>query len=229
MTVEEKKKNTPTIILGVLLIVVLAAVAFFAFASKGSNDAADPDFPPIVVPTPDPDAPTVTANIAVNYRRGPSVNYASYGIAPAGSRGEAIGISEDGAWWVVKLPISIAAEGQGWVSAEYVTAVNTDGLPVIPSPELPPDIDVPTPDPNMPSVTALDVLNVRSGPGTNYASYGHAPTGTKGEVVGVSEDGDWWVVKIPVELVPVGQGWVSADWVLFENPNDVEIPVIPAP
>ncbi len=43
----------------------------------------------------------------------------------------------------------------------------------------------------------------------------------------MSEDGGWWVVKIPTEYVAAGQGWVSADWVETENTENV--PVVPAP
>ena len=68
---------------------------------------------------------------------------------------------------------------------------------------------------------------MRSGPGTNYASYGIAQEGAQGEVIGISEDSRWWVVKLPTSVVGDGQGWVSADWVAVENTQDV--PVIPTP
>jgi uncharacterized protein YraI len=70
-------------------------------------------------------------------------------------------------------------------------------------------------------------VNVRGGPSTDYPSYGIAPTGATAQVVGISEDGLWWVVNISVDLSPDGQGWVSADFV--EVTGDADVPVIPNP
>ena len=41
-----------------------------------------------------------------------------------------------GGWWVVALPMDIAPDGMGWVSAAYVTTANIEGVPVIPTPPL---------------------------------------------------------------------------------------------
>jgi uncharacterized protein YraI len=191
-------------------------------------NATTPIPPEIILPTAQPGVPMVTALEPINIRSGPGINFPSYGVAPVGSQGVVIGVSEDGSWWVVQVNrTDLVPDGQGWVSAQYVEASNTEGVPVFPSPEPPPIVEVPTPDPTSPTAIALDAINVRSGPGTGYASYGIAPKGTRGEVIGVSEDGQWWVVKLPTSLVGAGQGWVSADWVLVENAQDV--PVIPAP
>jgi len=58
-------------------------------------------------------------------------------VAATGAVGEATGISEDGEWFVVKLPTTVVSDGQGWVSAAYVIAENTSGLPVVEAPPLP--------------------------------------------------------------------------------------------
>jgi heat shock protein HslJ len=79
----------------------------------------------------------------------------------------------------------------------------------------------------VPTAVALEPLNIRSGPGSGYPSYGTAPIGATGEVIGVSEDGGWWVVKIPVEVDPDQHGWVNANYVQVTGAEDV--PVIPAP
>jgi uncharacterized protein YraI len=167
--------------------------------------------------------------VAVNVRSGPGTHYPSYGVVPQGAQAEVIGLSPDGGWWVVKvLQTDLVPSGQGWVSAEYVQTENTENVPVITPPEAPPPVEAPTPQPSAARATALDAINVRSGPGTNYPSYGVATKGAQGEVIGVSEDGGWWVVKVlQTDLVPSGQGWVSSDWVLVENVAGV--PVVPAP
>jgi uncharacterized protein YraI len=171
----------------------------------------------------------VTALTAINVRSGPSTNFPSYGVATEGDQAVVIGISPDQGWWQIQVKrTDLVPSGEGWVSAEYVQAENTQDVPVVSGPELPPPVEVPPPDPNGPIATALDAINVRTGPGTDYQSYGIAPQGAQAAVIGVSEDGRWWVVQVKqTDLVPSGEGWVSADWVLVESASAV--PVIPAP
>lgn len=65
-----------------------------------------------------------------------------------------------------------------------------------------------------------DLLNVRSGPGTNFAVRGTLPRGTQAKVIQI--DGSWlYVVTGPIE------GWVFAAYVeLYE---DQQTPGVPAP
>ena len=74
-------------------------------------------------------------------------------------------------------------------------------------------------------VTAPAGVNVRTGPGTEYAIIGMASQGAEGEIVGKSEDGQWWVAVAPD--APNEYGWVSAAYVDATNADNV--PVIPAP
>jgi len=236
-TDSQTSSGSSTILIVGIVVIAIAGIAVIAFLIFGGG-SSDTDSPPpeanipappeVTIPTPVPGTPLVTALTAINLRSGPSTNFPSYGVAPEGAQGVVIGVSEDGGWWVVQVQrTDLVPSGQGWVSAEYVQAENTQDVPVVTSPELPPGVEVPPPDPNSPTATALDAINVRSGPGTNYASYGIAPKGAQGEVIGISEDAGWWVVKLPTSVVGSGQGWVSADWVVVENAQGV--PVIPAP
>jgi len=70
-----------------------------------------------------------------------------------------------------------------------------------------------------------DGVNVRTGPGVNYDVWGVAAQDTEGEIIGVSEDGQWWVANVPD--APNSQGWVAAAYVEATNADDV--PVIQAP
>ena len=70
-----------------------------------------------------------------------------------------------------------------------------------------------------------DGVNVRTGPGVGYDVWGVAAQDTEGEIIGVSEDGQWWVASVPD--APNGQGWVAAAYVEATNADDV--PVIQAP
>ena len=88
-------------------------------------------------------------------------------------------------------------------------------------------VDLPAPEPKTPTgtVSGASVLNIRSGPGTNFPVIGAARNGDTGTIVGRSQDGRWWVVDAP--SLRGGVGWVSADFVAATNADDV--PVIPSP
>jgi heat shock protein HslJ len=90
-----------------------------------------------------------------------------------------------------------------------------------------PEIDLAEPDAGDPTgtVNAPDGIFLRSGPGTNYAVVGTAPLGESGRLIGISEDGDWYVVDAPGQ--PDGQVWVAADFIT--TTNAANLPVVPAP
>jgi uncharacterized protein YraI len=211
-------------IVGLVIVGVVVIAALMGALFGGGENAQGPEVP---VPSPEPGLPSATALEAIHVRSGPGTLYPSYGVAPSGTSAEVIGVSSTGQWWVVKMPTNVAPDGRGWAYGQYVQASNADNVPVIPSPPQPPDVEIPPPPAGAPTATALEVINVRSGPGTNYPAYGVAPKGAKGEVVGVSEDGNWWVIKLPTSVVGAGQGWVSADWVTTSNTEGV--PVVPPP
>jgi uncharacterized protein YraI len=218
----------------ILAFVVIAAAAFLIYLFLGggapSQDTQLPTAlpgPEVGVPTPVPDSPTATATTNINVRSGPGLNYPIFGVAPNGTTFEVSGISEDSGWWQVKLPTTIAPDGRGWVSADYVTTSNTENVPVVPTPSLPPEVIAPTPAPNIPTATTLDTVNVRGGPGNQYPSYGKATTGTTFAVSGVSPDGGWWQVLIPTDITPDGKGWINAGYV--ETSNTENVPVVQPP
>jgi uncharacterized protein YraI len=84
-----------------------------------------------------------------------------------------------------------------------------------------------TTGPNLPyaTVTAPAGLNIRSGPGEDYASIGMLDFGEETAIVGRSADSTWWV--IPVQGVENNQGWISADFVRTFNTENV--PVVAPP
>ena len=61
----------------------------------------------------------------------PSTGTPSYGKIDAGTVMAISGVSEDGNWWAVNLPTTIAANGRGWVQAAYVVATKTSNVPVV--------------------------------------------------------------------------------------------------
>ena len=187
-----------------------------------------PPVPPTteMVP-PEPGDPQGIALANVYIRNGPGTNYPAYGIASAGSVGRILGVSQDGAWWVVRVDPTKVGAGYGWVMAQYISASNTQGVQVIANP--PPAAPVaPAPPPAGGSVaTAVDYVNVRTGPGSTYPVLGIASPGASAEVSGKSADGAWWQVKVPAQYVASGFGWVSASYVITSNTDSV--PVVDAP
>jgi uncharacterized protein YraI len=172
----------------------------------------------------DPQATTL-ANVYV--RNGPGTNYPAYGIAQTGKTGRVIGVSQDSAWWVVRIDPTVVGAGYGWVSVQYTSASNTQGVPVIANPSTAAPV-VPAPPPaGGPVATAVDYVNIRTGPGTNYPVLGVASPGASGEVTGKSADSAWWQVKVPTQYVASGLGWVSASYVVTSNTDSV--PVVDAP
>ena len=143
MTIQEqsqpKKESTSSVILKVFLILLGVLIVLVVGILLGRAFAGDslPEGPEIILPPQPSDGPYAVANAYVNIRSGPGTESTVYGMATPGSSAEIIGVSPDGDWWMVKLPTSISPDGTGWVSAEYVTAYNTDQLPV-PEPYLEP-------------------------------------------------------------------------------------------
>ncbi len=143
-TNSEPKNNSSTstiliVVIGLIIVGLLAVILFVLLGNQGDSpsDPGGGEPPAIVLPTQLPSGPTVTALEAINIRSGPGTDYPIYGVAPAGSVGEVVGESADGGWWVIKLPTTIAASGQGWVSADFVQADNIGEPPVIEAPPLP--------------------------------------------------------------------------------------------
>ena len=79
------------------------------------------------------------------------------------------------------------------------------------------------PGPNDPQATALANTFVRSGPAVNFPAYGIAQAGATGRVIGVSEDRQWWVVRLNPANVGVGFGWVSGQYVQTSNTTNIQV------
>ncbi len=91
-------------------------------------------------------------------------------------------------------------------------------------------IDLPEPEPTVPTgriTGAPQGVNVRSGPGVNFPIIGLAQNGDEGEIVGRSADNRWWAAAVP--SAPEGIGWVSADFVIATNTQDVPVIEVPPP
>jgi uncharacterized protein YraI len=196
--------------------------------AEGVPVVPTPPVPPTaeMVP-PGPDDPQVTAIANVYVRTGPATNFPAYGIAFNGASGRVIGKSEDGQWWVVRIDPAIVGAGYGWVDAQYTQAQNVEDVQTIASPQVPETVAPTSPPEGVPAATAIEFVNVRTGPGTNYPVLGVASPGAAAAVSGKSSDSAWWQVVIPAAYAVEGFGWVSADYVITKNTENV--PVVEAP
>ncbi|MBI1882567.1 MAG: SH3 domain-containing protein [Chloroflexi bacterium] len=70
-------------------------------------------------------------------------------------------------------------------------------------------------------VTSTTNLNVRSGPGANYAIVGILQSGQTAPVTGLSYDRGWWQIKFAAR--PNGFGWVSTQYVTAQNVENVPL------
>jgi uncharacterized protein YraI len=140
---------------------------------------------------------------------------------------EITGKSVDNAWWQVRVPNTIAADGFGWVSASYVYAINAENVPVVSPPSSAPVITPMPPVATSPSGgntggttggqvrigTTTDVVNIREGPGNQYDSLGVLPAGATGVIIDQTSDGKFYAFKVSTSIAPDGKGWVSAAYV----------------
>ena len=85
----------------------------------------------------------------------------------------------------------------------------------------------PTPfPPGDPVAVARTGLNIRGGPGVNYAVLGTLEAGDMVEITGVSANGDWWQIRYPDS--PTERAWIAAQFVQAQNVENVAIAAAPA-
>ena len=195
--------------------------------SNPTNQSLPTIDPPLLpsklnVPQPKSNDPQVTMLETATIRQGPSLEYPVFGVTSTGSKAIVVGDSEDGQWWAIQLETKT-----GWVYKSYTYAQKTDNVPVLKNPDLPNTVTPSVPGSGAPAAVAIEPINVRSGPGNTYDSYGKISIGTSFAVIGRSSDGEWLVINLPTSIAPDGQGWVAARYVQAENIGNV--PVISAP
>lgn len=193
------------------------------------QESTRPRFPGISLRPPSQSVPTVTANVNVNVRSGPGLQFPILGVAEQDMSGEMLGISPDGHWYAVKVPSSASGNETGWVSASYVTLSNpnSEQIATIQPPLLPPAVNAPPPPAGAPTATTLETTTIRSGPSLEFPVFGTSPTGAQAEISGKSEDGEWWAIKLPTSTAPDGLGWIFSAYVSTQNASSV--PVITTP
>ncbi len=84
---------------------------------------------------------------------------------------------------------------------------------------------VPTPAAGEPTAAVVCRVDILSGPGTAYERLGVLNEGQAATVTGVSQDGQWWVIRVAEGKT--SQGWVSVKCLQVQNAENV--PVVPPP
>jgi uncharacterized protein YraI len=166
-------------------------------------------------------------------RTGPGEEYPAYGTAEKGARGAVFGVDETLQWFTVRLDPSVVGKGHGWVRSNLVETENVDleDLTVVEAPPVPERVAPPEVAPGDPKATAIDYVNVRTGPSTNYPAIAMAQPGGSAGVSGKSADSQWWEVIVGTSYTPSGLAWVNAGYVVTENTDNVPVvePEAPPP
>ncbi|HEY8342866.1 MAG TPA: SH3 domain-containing protein [Calditerricola sp.] len=180
--------NAKTLRLAVAMALALLASNFEAYVPIHTVEAATAS------------QVTVTASV-LNVRSGPGTNYA---IISQVKRNTRLTVQKkQGGWLQVRLP-----NGRiGWVSEQYVRPVSASPAPAQGGSGQPA-----APSAQTVEVTA-SVLNVRSGPGTNYAIISQVKRNTRLTVQ--KKQGGWLQVRLPNGRT----GWVSAQYVRPVHPT----------
>ena len=183
--------------------------------------------PPTATTEPEAAAPLATANGLINVRSGPGTVYLVLGEALTGQQFAILGKSQDEEWWQIDF------EGQtGWIYAPIVTVTNAENVQVatvIPAPppaeNTSPPITPAEPGTAGPELRVIGLINVRSGPGTNYAVIGRATPGEYFAVSGINLEEDWWQIDYDGQT-----GWVFAQFVTATDGENVPVVTdIPTP
>jgi len=163
--------------------------------------------------------PVAQAVANVNVRSGPDLSFDKIGMLNTDQEAEIVGISQDGMWWVINLP---GDQGKtGWVAKDYIVARNEDNVPVMSLESAAKGGAVASPQPGKASLTAAWTVNIRSGPGKEYAVVGTLQQNQTAEIVGVSEDTIWWAIRF--NNGDNDTGWVAAAYVEAQNTQNVPV------
>lgn len=163
--------------------------------------------------------PVALAIANVNVRSGPDMSFDKIGLLNNGQEAEIIGVSPDGGWWAIRLPG--AEQRTGWVAKDFIVSRNDDNIPVVTLEPAPNSVSVSTPQPGKAFLTAAWTVNIRAGPGKQYAVVGTLQQGQTAEIVGMSEDGIWWAIRF--ESPESETGWVAAAYVEAQNAENVPV------
>jgi uncharacterized protein YraI len=147
---------------------------------------------------------------AVNLRAGDSTQFRSLAVLPTGTQVALLGRNSGSTW----VNVRVTNSGQvGWINATTQSVQNIGFLPVVASPPLT-DANV-QPPPSVPSganaIVTAGNLNMRQGPGTNFARVGAVSFGQQVAMLGRTGSGPWVLIRNGSGV----EGWVNSLYMQF--------------
>ncbi len=146
----------------------------------------------VAILDPGPIATVTTGNLTVRY--GAGINSAAVGYLKSGQQVFVLARNADSSWYQIQW-----SDGTGWASAAYLSLV---GSPTT----APVSGDTPY------GVVLSAYLNVRTGPGINYAILTTVAGGDILSIVGRTADNSWYQVD-----TAAGTGWIYSGFVATRN------------
>jgi uncharacterized protein YraI len=210
-------------------------MAWVAKSTTTLSNPEDIELPPVTPPLlntvyvepPETNDPQATVLERAEVHSGPGAKYPLVGLTSTGVDVKILGQAYDRAWWLIELPKSFLPEGKAWINSRYLETRNVGEVQEIK--DIPPvDAQARPTAPGMSAAAArmLEALTVRSGPGDSYSSYQEIDQGTIFGIVGISADGKWWVVNLPLKTAADKQGWILISQTEFTK-SDAPSPYIP--
>lgn len=214
----------------ILHVLISAALLLSGCSFQVSSVSVATDAPPVITatlpptgtprptetPLPLPSQPTVapvegTASTQINVRAEPSTASEVLGVIAANAKVEIVGMDPGGNWWQILYPTD--NEGKGWVTAQYVETASQPEVPVIGGDESNPIAGN--------RAVAIQQLNIRSGPATNFNSLGILNTNDVVRLTGRNSNGSW--LQIEFAEGSNGKGWVNAAFIQAEGVDGLPI------
>lgn len=148
----------------------------------------------------------VVSTPILNIRTGPGANFSVVGRLGRGAAINLTGRNADSSWLQMNIPGGIS----GWVSSRYVnSSVYIPGLPVTSDTGTRPGFPPPVSGDGQTGVVTASGLNVRYGPGVNFALFARLRGGESVSLVGRNAAGNWLLVQLANGL----SGWVNAGFI----------------
>lgn len=209
------------------LLTVLALVsACSANITSGTTIQATPEFvtatlpptnaasatatfiPPTLLSLPTSPPLDGTTTTQLNVRSEPSTAGNSLGVVTAFSKVQVLGREENGAWF--QIVYAESPDGKGWITAAYVQINAAEEVPVV---------EITSGSGSVVSGLVIQGLNVRSGPGTNFESFGTLIPNDVVLITGKDSSGKWIQVQYKGQV-----GWASSEFLRI-NAGTESLPV----
>ncbi len=169
----------------------------------------------------EPGGVDIVADVNLQVRTGPGVQFRISHWAIAGDQGEVIGQSPDDLYWVVPFPDDHPHYDVGWVLKSTTTISNPDNLeiPITTPPLLNPTVYVTPPEAGQAQGNVFQTAEIMTGPGNSYQIWGLTSIGA--DVVITGQNGSFWRIQLPTSYSATGDGWVDGRYLQASNTGSV--------